>query len=78
MTGVDRAWAATTSIGDVLYYHRGSKGSGIDRHSYAHVVASDPKENLLTVQNARRRADHLRSCRLRGVSAYREVELSSP
>ena len=26
MTGVDRAWAAHYDVGDVLYYHRGSRG----------------------------------------------------
>jgi hypothetical protein len=76
MTGVDRAWAAHYDIGDVLYYHRGSKGSGLDRHSYARVVASDPKENLLTVQNASGEPITYDPARLRGVSTYREVELS--
>jgi conjugative relaxase-like TrwC/TraI family protein len=76
MTGVDRAWAAHYDIGDVLYYHRGSKGSGLDRHSYARVVANDPKENLLTVQNASGEPITYDPARLRGVSTYREVELS--
>jgi conjugative relaxase-like TrwC/TraI family protein len=76
MTGVDRAWAAHYDIGDVLYYHRGSKESGLDRHSYARVVASDPKENLLTVQNAGGEPITYNPARLRGVSTYREIELS--
>jgi conjugative relaxase-like TrwC/TraI family protein len=76
MTGVDRAWAAHYDIGDVLYYHRGSKESGLDRHSYARVGASDPKENLLTVQNAGGEPITYNPARLRGVSTYREVELS--
>jgi conjugative relaxase-like TrwC/TraI family protein len=76
MTGVDRAWAAHYDVGDVLYYHRGSKESGLDRHSYARVVASHPKENLLTVQNASCEPITYDPARLRGVSSYREVELS--
>jgi ATP-dependent exoDNAse (exonuclease V) alpha subunit len=76
MTGVDRTWAAHYDIGDVLYYHRGSRDSGIDRHSYARVVASDPKENLLTVQNTSGEPITYDPARLRGVSTYREVELS--
>jgi hypothetical protein len=76
MTGVDRAWAAHYDIGDVLYYHRGSKETGLDRHSYARVVASDPKKNLLTVQNTSGEPITYDPARLRGVSTYREVELS--
>jgi hypothetical protein len=75
MTGVDRAWAGHYDIGDVLYYHRGSRESGLDRHSYARVVASDPKENLLTVQNTSGEPITYDPARLRGVSTYREAEL---
>jgi hypothetical protein len=76
MTGAERAWAAHYDIGDVLHYHRGSKELGIDRHSYAHVVANDPKQNLLTVQNAHGEQISYDPARLRGVSTYRELELS--
>jgi ATP-dependent exoDNAse (exonuclease V) alpha subunit len=76
MTGVDRAWAAHYDIHDVLYYHRGSKESGVDRHSYARVVESNPKENLLTVQTPGGESITYDPARLRGVTAYRQVELS--
>ena len=61
MTGADRAWAARYRRGDVLHYPRGSKDIGIEKRSYAQVVATQPKDNLLTVQKAGRRASHLRS-----------------
>jgi conjugative relaxase-like TrwC/TraI family protein len=75
MTGAERAWAANYDIGDVVHYHRGSKESGIERHGYAHVVATDPKENLLTVQSATGEHISYDPARLRGVSTYRETEL---
>jgi ATP-dependent exoDNAse (exonuclease V) alpha subunit len=76
MTGAARAWAAHYDVGDVLHYHRGSKELGIDRHSYAHVVATDPKQNLLTVAKPDGEQVSYDPARLRGVSTYRELELS--
>ena len=49
-------WAARYQAGDVLHYPRGSKDIGIEQHSYAQVVATNPKENLLTVQKRGRRS----------------------
>jgi conjugative relaxase-like TrwC/TraI family protein len=76
MTGIDRTWAAHYDIHDVLYYHRGSRESGLDRNSYAQVIASDPKANLLTVRTPGGESITYDPARLRGVTAYREVELS--
>ena len=74
MTGADRAWAARYETGDVLHYVRGSKEHGIEAGSYAQVVDVSPKDNLLTV----RRPDGVLATydpsRLRGISAYREIE----
>ena len=74
MTGADRAWAARYEPGDVLHYIRGSKEHGIESGSYAQVVETSPKENLITVL----RADGVHATydpsRLRGISAYREIE----
>jgi ATP-dependent exoDNAse (exonuclease V) alpha subunit len=74
MTGADRAWAARYEAGDVLHYIRGSKEHGIEAGSYAQVVETSPKDNLITV----RRADGVHATydpsRLRGISAYREIE----
>ena len=74
MTGADRAWAARYESGDVLHYVRGSKEHGIEPGSYAQVVEVSPKDNLITV----RRPDGILATydpsRLRGISAYREIE----
>ena len=74
MTGADRAWAARYEAGDVLHYIRGSKEHGIEAGSYAQVVETSPKDNLITV----RKPDGVHATydpsRLRGISAYREIE----
>jgi conjugative relaxase-like TrwC/TraI family protein len=74
MTGADRAWAASYQVGDVLHYQRGSKGIGIDPRSYAQVVTTNPKENLLTVQKRDGEKVTYEPSRLRGISSYREIE----
>ena len=74
MTGADRAWAAHYEPGDILHYVRGSKESGIGAGSYAQVVKVDPKENLITVQRADGERVTYDPARLRGISAYREIE----
>jgi len=74
MTGADRAWAARYQAGEVLRYIRGSKELGIGAGSYAHVVASDPKENLVIVQKPDGERVSYDPSRLRGISAYREIE----
>ncbi len=74
MTGADRAWAARYQVGDVLHYQRGSKDIGIEQRSYAQVVATNPKENLVTVQKQNGEQVSYDPSRLRGISAYREIE----
>jgi hypothetical protein len=74
MTGADRAWASRYQVGDVLHYQRGSKDLGIEPRSYAQVVATNPKENLLTVQKPDGEQVTYDPSRLRGISAYREIE----
>jgi ATP-dependent exoDNAse (exonuclease V) alpha subunit len=74
MTGADRAWAARYQVGDVLHYQRGSKDIGIEQHSYARVVAINPKDNLITVEKRDGAQLIYDPSRLRGISAYREVE----
>jgi hypothetical protein len=74
MTGADRTWAARYEVGDVLHYHRGSKAIGIEKQSYATVVASQPEENLLTVQTEVGLRVTYNPARLSGISAYREIE----
>src|SRR5260370_33846671 len=73
MTGADRAWAARYQAGDVLHYVRGSKELGIEGGSYAQVVTTDPKENLVTVQKPDGERVSYDPSRLRGISAYREI-----
>jgi hypothetical protein len=74
MTGADRAWAARYHLGDVLHYHRGSKDIGIEPRSYAQVVATDPKENRLTVEKGDGEQVSYDPSRLRGISAYHQIE----
>ncbi|WP_035351417.1 MobF family relaxase [Edaphobacter aggregans] len=74
MTGADRAWAARYQVDDILHYQRGSKDIGIEQRSYATVVATHPKENLVTVQKQNGEQVSYDPSRLRGISAYREIE----
>lgn len=74
MTGADRAWAARYQVGDVLHYVRGSKEFGIERASYAQVIATNPQDNLLTVRKSTGQQIIYDPSRLRGISAYREIE----
>jgi hypothetical protein len=74
MTGAERAWAAHYQAGDVLHYLRGSKELGIERGSYAQVVTTNPKENLITVQKRDGEQVIYDPSRLRGISAYQEIE----
>jgi conjugative relaxase-like TrwC/TraI family protein len=74
MTGADRAWAARYEPGDILHYVRGSKETGIEPGNYAQVVRADPKENLITVQRSDGERVKYDPSRLRGISAYREIE----
>jgi ATP-dependent exoDNAse (exonuclease V) alpha subunit len=73
ITGADRAWAARYEAGDVLHYVRGSKEHGIERGSYAQVVATDPQENFVTVRKDNGDRVTYDPSRLRGISAYREI-----
>jgi ATP-dependent exoDNAse (exonuclease V) alpha subunit len=74
MTGADRAWAARYEPGDVLHYIRGNKDNGIGAGSYAQVVATAPKDNLVTVRKPDGELATYDPVRLRGISAYREIE----
>jgi len=74
MTGADRAWAAGYQVGDVLHYVRGSKEFGIERGSYAQVVSIELKENVVTVRKEDGDQVSYDPSRLRGISAYREIE----
>jgi ATP-dependent exoDNAse (exonuclease V) alpha subunit len=74
MTGADRTWAARYAVNDVLYYPRGSQDIGIEKQSYAKVIATQPKDNLLTVQNEDGTTVTYNPARLYGVTAYRELE----
>jgi conjugative relaxase-like TrwC/TraI family protein len=74
MTGADRAWAARYEVGDVLHYQRGSKTLAIEQRSYARVVSTDPKLNLLTVEKPDGQQITYDPARLHGISAYREIE----
>ncbi|SRR6266568_994185 len=74
MTGADREWAARYQTGDVLHYIRGSKEHGIERGSYVRVVATNPDQNLVTVRKPNGEQVTYDPSRLRGISAYREIE----
>ncbi|MGA2890186.1 MAG: hypothetical protein ABSE51_19225 [Terracidiphilus sp.] len=53
---------------------RGSKALGIEQRSYARVVSTDPKSNLLTVEKPDGQQVTYDPARLHGISAYREIE----
>jgi conjugative relaxase-like TrwC/TraI family protein len=74
MTGADRTWAARYAVDDVLYYPRGSQDVGIERQSYTKVIATQPKDNLLTVLKEDGASVTYNPARLYGVSVYRELE----
>jgi len=74
MTGADRAWAARYQPGDVLHYIRGSKEYGIERGIYAQVVTASAPDNLVTVRKTDGELVTYDPSRLRGISAYREIE----
>lgn len=74
MTGADREWASRYQPGDVLHYTRGSKEHGIEPKSYAQVVTTDAKENLVTVRKKDGQQVTYDPARLHGIAAYREIE----
>ncbi|HEU5403417.1 MAG TPA: MobF family relaxase [Terriglobales bacterium] len=74
MTGADREWANRYEAGDVLHYTRGSKEHGIEPRSYAQVVATNPKENLVTIQKPDGQQVTYDPSRLRGIATYREID----
>ena len=74
MTGADRTWAARYAVNDVLYYPRGSQDIGIERQSYTKIIATQPKDNLLTVQKEDGATVTYNPARLYGVTVYRELE----
>jgi len=73
LTGAERQWASRYEPGDVIRYARGSKETGIERGSYARVVAVNPSENLLSVEKQNAELATYDPKRLRGVSVYREL-----
>ena len=76
MTGADRRWASQYEVGDVLRYQRGSKQFGLERGSYAEVIAVDANNNLITVQPDIGGTVSYDPARVRGIDAYREEEKS--
>jgi ATP-dependent exoDNAse (exonuclease V) alpha subunit len=74
VTGADRARASRYQVGDVLHYQHGSKVIGIERRSYAKVIATNPNQNLLTVQKPDGAQLTYDPSKLRGIGAYREIE----
>ena len=74
LTGAERQWASRYEPGDVIRYARGSQDVGIERGSYARVVAVNPAENLLSVEKQNAELATYDPKRLRGVSVYREME----
>jgi conjugative relaxase-like TrwC/TraI family protein len=74
MTGADRTWAARYAVDDVLYYPCGSQDIGIEKQTYTKVIATEPKDNLLTVQKEDGTTATYNPMRLYGVNVYRELE----
>lgn len=75
LTGADRKWAARYQPGDVLHYVRGSSEHEIETQSYAKVVTTNPAANLVTVRKNDGRQVTYNPSRLRGITAYQEMEI---
>jgi hypothetical protein len=73
LTGAERQWASRYEPDDMIRYARGSSEHGIERGSYARVVAVNPAENLLSVEKQNGELATYDPKRLHGVSVYREV-----
>ena len=76
MTGADRRWASQYEVGDVLRYQRGSRQFGLERGSYAAVIAVDAKNNSITVEKDIGDIVSYDPSRVRGIDAYRETDKS--
>ena len=74
MTGADRAWAARYEVGYILHYVRGSSENRIGAGSYARVISTISKENLVTVQKQDGEQVTYDPSRLREITAYREFD----
>ena len=73
MTGADRQWAAKYQVGEVLLYRKGSADHGIEKGSYARVIAVDVEKNRLTVRRDDGKETTYDPKRLQGISAYQEI-----
>jgi conjugative relaxase-like TrwC/TraI family protein len=74
MTGADRQWATRYNAEDLLRYSRGSAALEIESGSYARVISTNPKENLVTIEKVSGEQITYDPKRLAGVSVYREME----
>jgi conjugative relaxase-like TrwC/TraI family protein len=74
LTGADRQWAERYNPDDILRYSRGSTALDIEGGSYARVISTNPKENLVTVEKDSGEQATYNPKRLAGVSVYREIE----
>jgi conjugative relaxase-like TrwC/TraI family protein len=70
MTGADRAWAARYNPGDTVQYIRGSQQLGLEKGTYAAVVATDAANNRVIVARADGQQVDYDPQRLRGVNVY--------
>ncbi len=73
MTGADRTWAGRYNAGEILQYTTGSKEHGIERGSYATVMAVNQKGNQITIERADGQSVTYDPKRLQGISAFRET-----
>lgn len=75
LTGAERTFAGAYRQDDVIRYTAGSKKHGIGAGEYARVVATDEKNNTLTVrlEKSQRQVSYDPK-RLQGVTVYREAE----
>ena len=74
LTGAERQWASRYEDNDVIRYARGSRDAGLDKGSYARVIAINPVVNLLTVTKENGEIVTYDPKRLRGVAVYRDIE----
>ena len=74
MTGPDRSWAVRYQPGNVVEYTTGSKQLGIERGSSAVVLATNARENTVTVERRDGQTLTYDPARLRGVNVYQVTD----
>jgi ATP-dependent exoDNAse (exonuclease V) alpha subunit len=72
ITGAERGWARSYTVGDVLRYRTGSAKFGLAAGAYARVEAVDSEHNRVTILTEEGTTHTYSPTKLKGVEVYRE------